>query len=414
MTRRRVVITGLGTVNPLALNVPDYWRGLLAGKSGIAPITHFDTSKFKVRFGGEVKGFRPEPIIETRAARRHDRFSQFAVVAAHEAVKDSGLDLKNENPFRCGCIFGSGIGGLAELEDAHTTLMTRDPSRLNPFMIPKMIANAASGNISIHFGLRGPNTTVTTACSSAAHAIGDSFAAIRLGHADVMVTGGSEAAITPLGLGGFIACRALSDRNDDPERACRPWDKERNGFVLSEGAGVLVLEEYERAKARGAKIYAEVCGAGNTADAYHITSPHEDGIGAAEAMRQAIRDAEWNAGEVQYLNAHGTSTEQGDVAETKAVKQVFGDHAKKLMISSTKSMTGHLLGASGGIEAVACALSIKHGVLHPTINLQNQDFEAGCDLDYIPNTAREVRVKRVLSNSFGFGGHNCSIALGAV
>lgn len=414
MTRRRVVITGLGTVNPLALNVLDYWRGLLAGKSGIAPITHFDTSKFKVRFGGEVKGFRPEPIIETRAARRHDRFSQFAVVAAHEAVKDSGLDLKNENPFRCGCIFGSGIGGLAELEDAHTTLMTRDPSRLNPFMIPKMIANAASGNISIHFGLRGPNTTVTTACSSAAHAIGDSFAAIRLGHADVMVTGGSEAAITPLGLGGFIACRALSDRNDDPERACRPWDKERNGFVLSEGAGVLVLEEYERAKARGAKIYAEVCGAGNTADAYHITSPHEDGIGAAEAMRQAIRDAEWNAGEVQYLNAHGTSTEQGDVAETKAVKQVFGDHAKKLMISSTKSMTGHLLGASGGIEAVACALMLKHGVLHPTINLQNQDFEAGCDLDYIPNTAREVRVKRVLSNSFGFGGHNCSIALGAI
>jgi 3-oxoacyl-[acyl-carrier-protein] synthase II len=414
MMRRRVVITGLGTVNPLALNVPDYWRGLLAGHSGIAPITHFDASAFKVRFGGEVKNFTPEPVIETRAARRLDRFAQFAVFASHEAITDSGLDLAKENPFRCGCILGSGIGGIAELEDAHTILTQKGPSRLNPFMIPKMIANAASGNISIRFGLRGPNTTVSTACSSAAHAIGDSFAAIRLGHADVMVTGGSEAAITPLGLGGFIACRALSERNDDPARACRPWDKDRDGFVLSEGAGILVLEEYEHAKARGAKIYAEVCGSGNTADAHHITAPHDDGIGAAEAMRQAIRDAEWNASEVSYLNAHGTSTDQGDVAETKAVKAVFGDHATKLMISSTKSMTGHLLGASGGIEAIACALSIKHSVLHPTINLQNQDVEKGCDLDYIPNAAREMRVKRVLSNSFGFGGHNCSIALGAV
>jgi 3-oxoacyl-[acyl-carrier-protein] synthase II len=414
MMRRRVVITGLGTVNPLALNVPDYWRGLLAGHNGIAPITHFDASAFKVRFGGEVKGFKTEPVIDVRSARRLDRFAQLAIVASQEALTDSGLDFAKENPFRCGCIFGSGIGGIAELEDAHTILTQKGPSRLNPFMIPKMIANAASGNISIRFGLRGPNTTVSTACSSAAHAIGDSLAAIRLGQADVMVTGGSEAAITPLGLGGFVACRALSERNDDPAHACRPFDKDRDGFVLSEGAGVLVLEEYERAKARGAKIYAEVCGAGNTADAYHITSPHEEGLGAAEAMRQAIRDAEWNLSEVSYLNAHGTSTPQGDVGETKAVKAVFGDHAKKLMISSTKSMTGHLLGASGGIEAIACALSIKQGVLHPTINLQNQDIEGGCDLDYIPNTAREVRVKRVLSNSFGFGGHNCSLALGAV
>jgi 3-oxoacyl-[acyl-carrier-protein] synthase II len=424
ITRRRVVITGLGTVNPLALSVPNYWRGLLAGHSGIAPITHFDTNNFpiangqtvafRVRFAGEVKGFKPEPVIDTFNARKLDRFVQFALVAAQEAVTDSGLNFATENPFRCGCIFGSGIGGLAELEEGHETLMMRGPSRLGPFLIPKMIANAASGHISIRFGLRGPNTTITTACSSAAHAIGDSLAAIRCGHADVMVTGGSEAAITPLGLAGFIACRALSQRNDDPATASRPFDKDRDGFVLSEGAGVLVLEEYERAKARGANIYAEVCGAGNTADAYHITDPHEHGLGAAEAMRTAVRDAGWNTDEVQYINAHGTSTGKGDVAETKAIKQVFGDHARALMISSTKSLIGHLLGASGGVEAVACALSLKHGVLHPTINLQNQDIEGGCDLDYIPNVAREVRARRVLSNSFGFGGHNCSIALGAV
>jgi 3-oxoacyl-[acyl-carrier-protein] synthase II len=423
-TPRRVVITGLGTVNPLAQSVPDYWRGLLAGKSGIAPITQFDTetfpfangqtAQFKVRFAGEVKGFDPEPVIDKRAARHLDRFAQFALVAAQEAVDDSGLDLSRENPFRCGCIFGSGIGGLAELEDGHRTLMERGPGRMGPFLIPMMIANAASGNISIRFGLRGPNTTVTTACSSAAHAIGDSLTAIRLGHADVMLTGGSEAAITPLGLGGFIACRALSGRNDDPATASRPFDKDRDGFVLSEGAGVLVLEEYERAKARGAKIYAEVCGAGNTADAFHITQPHEDGMGAAEAMRAAIRDAGWNTDEIDYINAHGTSTPLGDVAETKAIKQVFGPHAKQLMISSTKSLIGHLLGASGGVEAVACALSIRDRVLHPTINLHNQDVAGGCDLDYIPNVARELRVRRILSNSFGFGGHNCSIALGAI
>jgi 3-oxoacyl-[acyl-carrier-protein] synthase II len=424
MTRRRVVITGLGTVNPLALNVPDYWRGLLAGKSGIAPIKNFDTSSwrqvngatstFKVTFGGEVKNFKPEPTIDTRSARHLDRFAQFAIVAATEAVKDSGLDFAKENAFRCGCILGSGIGGIAELEEGQTTLLERGPSRLGPFLIAKMIANAASGNISIRYGLRGPNTTVSTACSSAAHAIADSLNAIRHGQADVMLTGGSEAAMTPLGLGGFAACRALSLRNDDPTTASRPFDKGRDGFVLSEGAGILVLEEYERAKSRGAPIYAEVCGAGNTADAYHITQPHEEGVGAAEAMREAIRDAEWSATDVGYINAHGTSTPLGDVAETKAVKAVFGAHAKKLMVSSTKSMIGHLLGASGGVEAIACAMSLKHGVLHPTINLKDQDFEAGCDLDYIPNAAREVRVKKVLSNSFGFGGHNCSLALGAV
>src|SRR5262245_258725 len=414
MTRRRVVITGLGTVNPLGLNVPDYWRGLLAGQSGIAPITLFDTKDFKVRFAGEVKGFHPDPVIDARTVRRLDRFTQFALVAAVEAVADSRLELAREDPFRCGCILGSGIGGIAEFEDGHTTLMTKGPNRVSPFVIPKMIANSASGNISIRFGLRGPNTTVSTACSSAAHAIADSLAAIRYGYADVMVTGGSEAALTPMALSGFINCKALSERNDDPTHASRPFDRDRDGFVLSEGAGVLVLEEYDRAKARGATIYAEVCGAGNTADAYHITAPHEDGIGAAEAMRGALRDAGWNADEVQYINAHGTSTPLGDVAETKAVKQVFGEHARKLMISSTKSMVGHLLGASGGVEAIACTLSLRQGVLHPTINLANQDREAGCDLDCIPNTPREVRVKKLLSNSFGFGGHNCSLALGAI
>jgi len=402
----------LGTVNPIALNVPEYWRGLLAGKNGIAPITLFDTAVFKVHFGGEVKNFNPDPVVDAKSVRRLDRFTQFAVVAAAEAIQDCGLDFAKEDAFRCGCILGSGIGGMDSFEEGHKTYSERGPGRLNPFLISKMIANSASGNISIKWGLRGPNTTVSTACSSAAHALGDAMHAIRHGLADVMVSGGTEAAITPLGLGGFIACRALSERNDDPAHASRPFDKDRDGFVMGEGAGILVLEEYERAKARGAKIYAEIAGIGNTADAYHITAPHEDGIGAAEAMRQAVRDAGWNFEEVQYINAHGTSTGLGDIAETKAVKKVFGDHAKKLMISSTKSMVGHLLGASGGVEAIACALSLKHGFVHPTINLQHPDPE--CDLDYVPNTAREVRVKRILSNSFGFGGHNCSVAFGSV
>jgi 3-oxoacyl-[acyl-carrier-protein] synthase II len=413
-TRRRVAITGLGTVNPIALNVADYWRGLLAGASGIAPITLFDTANFKVKFGGEVKNFKPDPIIDGRAVRRLDRFSQFALVAAAEALADSGIDFGKEDPSRAGCILGSGIGGMAEFEDGHTTLMTKGPSRVSPFVIPKMIANSAAGNISIRYQLQGPNTTVSTACSSAAHALGDAMRQISAGFADVMISGGTEAAITPMGLAGFISCKALSERNDDPTHASRPFDKDRDGFVLSEGAGILVLEEMERAKARGANIYAEVCACGNTADAFHITAPHDEGTGAAAAMKAAVLEAGWNLTDVEYLNAHGTSTPLGDAAETKAVKKVFGDHASKLMISSTKSLIGHLLGASGGVEAIACCLSLKHGVLHPTINLFNQDRESGCDLDYIPNTAREVKVRRVLSNSFGFGGHNCSLALAAV
>jgi len=411
---RRVVITGLGTVNPIALNVSEYRANLIAGKSGIAPITLIDCSTYKVKFGGEVKNFKSEPIIDSKEARRLDRVSQFAVVAADQALKDSGIDVAMLDPFRFGVILGTGIGGLSEFEEGFGTLTTKGPNRVSPFTIVKMISNTSAGYISIKYGLRGPNTTVSTACSSAAHAIGDAMAAIQSGRADAMISGGTEAAITPMGVVGFIACRALSERNDSPATASRPWDAERDGFVLSEGAGVVVLEEYEHAKARGATIYCEVLGIGNTADAYHITAPHEDGLGAAEAMRQAISQAGWNPTDVEYVNAHGTSTPLGDLAETKAIKHVFGEHAHKLMISSTKSMLGHLLGASGGVEAIACALMLRDGFLHPTINLTNQDRGGGCDLDYIPNETRDKRVTRLLSNSFGFGGHNCSLALGAV
>ena len=412
MTRRRVVVTGMGTVNPLGLNVADYWQNLLDAKSGIGPITHFDTTNFKVKFGGEVKNFDPTVALDAKQVRRLDPFTQFAMVAAQQAVEDSGIDFSKVDPFRAGCILGSGIGGINEFEDGVGTLLAKGPGRVNPFVIPKMIANSAAGNVSIRHNLRGPNTTVSTACSSAAHAIGDAMRQIAFGFADIMVTGGTEAAISPISLAGFINCKALSERNDDPSTASRPWDAERNGFVLSEGAGLIVLEEYEHAKARGAEIYAEVVACGNTADAYHITAPHENGDGAAAAMQAALLEAGWNADEVDYINAHGTSTPLGDVAETKAVKRVFGDHAKKLAISSTKSMIGHLLGASGGVEAIACIQSLRTGMLHPTINLHNPD--PACDLDYIPNQARDQRIRKLLSNSFGFGGHNCSLALASV
>lgn len=412
--RRRVVVTGLGTVNPIGLSVPEYWRNLLAGKSGIGPITLLDATDFKVKFAGEPKGFDPTGIVEARELRRLDRFTQYAMVSAREALADSGLDLAKLDPDRAGVILGTGIGGIDEFQDGVTTLNAKGPGRVSAFVIPKMIGNAAAGNISIKWNLRGPNTTVTTACSSAAHALGDAMRQIAFGFADVMVSGGTEAGVARISLAGFSNMKALSENNADPQGASRPFDKGRDGFVLAEGAGVLVLEEYEHAKRRGANIYCEILGCGNTADANHITAPHPEGTGAAAAMTAAMKEAGWNPTDVQYLNAHGTSTPLGDVAETKAVKHAFGDHAKKLMISSTKSMIGHLLGASGGVEAIACALSLKHGVLHPTINLTNQDVESGCDLDYIPNVAREVRVTKVLSNSFGFGGHNCSLALGAV
>ena len=414
MTHRRVVVTGLGTVNPIAHNVPQYRRALLDGVSGIAPITAMDCSTYKVKFGGEVKGFSFAGVLDTKEARRLDRVSQFAVVGADQAIKDSGINVASIDPFRFGVIVGTGIGGLSEFEEGFTTLGTKGAARVSPFTIVKMISNTSAGSISIKYGLRGPNTTVSTACSSAAHAIGDAATAIALGKADAMVTGGTEATITPMGLVGFIACRALSERNDSPATASRPWSRDRDGFVLSEGSGILLLEEYEHAKARGADIYCEVLGCGNTADAYHITAPHDEGIGASESMRQAIQQAGWNPTDVEYVNAHGTSTPLGDIAETRALKHVFGDHAKKLQVSSTKSLLGHLLGASGGVEAIACALMIKHGFLHPTINLHDQDFAGGCDLDYIPNEACDRRVRRVISNSFGFGGHNCTLALGAV
>jgi 3-oxoacyl-[acyl-carrier-protein] synthase II len=409
---RRVVITGMGTVNALSLDLMGYWRALLEGRSGVGLIEQFDATSFKVKIAGEVKGFRPEEHLEPKLARRLDRFTQLALVAARSAVKDSGLDLSKEDPYRCGVIVGSGIGGLNEFEDQHGRYLKDGPGRISPFVIPKMIVNAAPGNISIELGLSGPNTAVATACASAANAVEDAYHAIGWGKADVMLSGGTESSITPMGMGGFISARALSTRNDAPHKASRPFDKDRDGFVMSEGAGIVVLEELEHARKRGAHIYAELLGCASTADAHHITAPHPCGAGAVKAMELALRDARVNPDEVQYVNAHGTSTELGDVVETKAIKQVFGEHARRLAVSSTKSMLGHLLGASGGVELIATALTIKHGVIHPTINLETPDPE--CDLDYVPNRAREGRVRRAISNSFGFGGHNCCLVVGAL
>ncbi|HEY1380158.1 MAG TPA: beta-ketoacyl-ACP synthase II [Gemmataceae bacterium] len=412
MSRRRVVITGLGTVNPVAHDVPAYWKALLAGKSGIGPITLLDSTAFKVHFAGEVKDFHPEQVINSKEVRRMDRFAQFGMFASLEAVKDSGIDFAKEDPYRCGVIIGSGIGGLTELEEQHAIYIEKGPSRIGPFVVPKMIANAASGHVSIHFGLMGPNTAIATACASAAHAVGDALRAIQHDQADVMITGGAEAAITHMGLGGFCSARALSMRNDDPQGASRPFDKDRDGFVLSEGAGIVIAEELDHARKRGAQIYAEVLGVGSTADAYHITAPHPEGAGASRAMENALRDARVTPTQIDYINAHGTSTELGDAAETSAIKRVFGPHARKLAVSSTKSMLGHLLGASGGVELIATALSIRHRVVHPTINYRTPD--PTCDLDYVPNQPREMKVMTAISNSFGFGGHNCTLVIGAL
>jgi 3-oxoacyl-[acyl-carrier-protein] synthase II len=413
---RRVVITGMGTVNSLNSDLKGFWHDLCAGKSGVGLLDLFDTSAFKVHFGGQVKNFRPETVLDARTVRRIDRFSQFAMVAALAAVKDSGLDFGKEDPFRCGAIIGSGIGGLTEYEEQHTKYIEMGPkmgpSRVSPFVIPKMMPNAAPSNISIHYGLCGPNTSVGTACASASNAISDALRTLQRDEADVMITGGSEAAITHMGLGGFISAKALSQRNHNPQGASRPFDRDRDGFVLSEGCGLVVLEELEHARRRGAQIYAELLGAASTADAHNITAPHPEGTGAARAMKLAIKDARLDPGDIQYINAHGTSTPLGDEAETKAIKHVFGQHAQKLAISSTKSMLGHTLGASGGIELIACALTIKHGVIHPTINYDTPD--PACDLDYVPNTARIMKVRAALSNSFGFGGHNCCLVVGSL
>ncbi len=407
---RRVVITGMGTVNPLSQDVSGYWAALCAGRSGVGLIEQMDTSAFRVKIGGEVKGYVPEATIDAKTVRRLDRFSQFALTAALQAVKDSGVEFAREDPYRCGAIVGSGIGGLREFEEQTGRYLQGGPGKISPFVIPKMMPNAAPGNLSIQFNLCGVNTAVSTACASAANAIGDAMRTIQFGTADVMISGGTEAVTTPMGLGGFVSARALSTRNDDPQGASRPFDKDRDGFVLSEGAGIVVLEELEHARRRGAKIYAEMLGVGSTADAHHITAPHPSGAGAAMAMRIALKDAKLNPEDVQYVNAHGTSTELGDAAETKAIKQVFGEYARRLAVSSTKSMIGHLLGASGGVELIACVQSIRTGVVHPTINYRTPDPE--CDLDYVPNTAREMPVRRAISNSFGFGGHNCCLVVG--
>jgi 3-oxoacyl-[acyl-carrier-protein] synthase II len=411
--KRRVVISGASVVTALGCQLDEFWDGVCAGKSGIGPIRRFDARDYKVRFAGELSDFDAADHINMsgKDLKRLDRFSQFAIVAADHAIRNSGIDFTLGDPYRNGVLIGSGIGGLHEIEVNHEKLFDRGPSRVSAFMIPKLMVNAASGHVSIRYGLRGPNYAVATACASATNAMGDAFKAIQYDDAEVMITGGTEAACTPMGLSGFANMRALSERHDDPAGASRPFDMDRDGFVLSEGAGLLVFEELEHAKKRGARIYAEVLGYGASADGGHITQPDAEGVGAAKAMSGALRDAKLNADQVDYINAHGTSTPLGDKAETYAVKTVFGDHAYKLSVSSTKSSLGHLLGASGGVEMVLCMKALEHGICPPTINYTTPD--PACNLDYTPNTPRERKLRIVMSNSFGFGGHNASIIAGA-
>ena len=408
--KRRVVITGLGVVTSLGEKVDELWENLCAGKSGIGPVTRFDFSKFPVRFGGECTNFDITKYgIDSREAKRLDRFGQFGIAASVGAVKDAGIDFAKEDPIRCGVLIGSGIGGIETLEEQNKILNERGVSRVSPFTVPRLMVNAASGNVSILYHINGPNTAVATACATGSNAIGDAARFIQHDQADVMIAGGSEAALCSLGMSSFCAARALSTRNDDPQRASRPWDKERDGFVMSEGAGVVILEEYEHARRRGARIYCELVGYGMSGDGCHITAPEPDGKGASMAMNFALRDAGLNADAVDYINAHGTSTPLGDLAETRAIKNTFGEHARNLAISSTKSQMGHLLGASGGVEAVATSMAIHRNLVPPTINLDNPDAE--CDLDYVPHKARDLKVNVAMTNSFGFGGHNASLLL---
>lgn len=404
MAKRRVVITGLGMVSPVGLNVKDSWASILAGKSGIAPLAHFDVSDFSVRFGGSIRDFDITDYISGKDAKKMDLFIHYGIAAGMQAVRDSGLEVTEENAERIGVSIGSGIGGLTGIEKGHNAFLKGGPRKISPFFVPSNIINMISGNLSIVYGMKGPNYAITTACATATHSIGDAARLIEYGDADVMIAGGAEMATSTTGLGGFAAARALSTRNDDPEAASRPWDKDRDGFVLSDGAGVVVLEEYEFAKARGAKIYAEIIGFGMSGDAYHMTSPSQGGEGAARCMNIAMRNAGINPEDVDYINAHGTSTPAGDLGETQAVKSAFGDYAYKVAVSSTKSMTGHLLGAAGGIEAVFSALALRDQVAPPTINLDNPDPE--CDLDFVPGEARSMKIDVVMSNSFGFGGTN--------
>jgi 3-oxoacyl-[acyl-carrier-protein] synthase II len=401
---RRVVVTGVGLVSPVGIGTEETWKALQAGRSGAGPITLFDASQHSSRFACEVKGFDPLRWVEKKDVKKMDRFIQFAVGAADFALQDSGLQIGGENSEMVGVYIGSGIGGFATIEREHTILMERGPSRISPFFIPAAIVNLASGWISIRSGAKGPNSATCTACTTSAHAIGDSYRIIQRGEADAMIAGGSEAAITPLGVGGFAAMRALSTRNEEPERASRPFDKDRDGFVIGEGAGVVILEELEAARRRGAHIYCELVGYGMSSDAYHISAPCEDGDGAYRVMTRALKDAGIDRSAIGYINVHGTSTPQGDKVEVIAIKRVFGEHARKLAISSTKSMTGHLLGAAGGLEAGITALALRDQVLPPTINYQTPDPE--CDLDFVPNEARRARLDYALSNSFGFGGTN--------
>lgn len=406
MTRRRVVVTGLGLVTPVGNTVAESWSNLLAGKSGIDTITKFDATNFACRFAGEVKGFNVEDYIPAKEARHMDTFIHYGLAASIQAVRDAGLPtgeaLSEALAERIGCLLGSGIGGLPEIENTHSELLNRGPRRVSPFFVPASIINMIAGQVSIHFGFKGPNLGLVTACTTGLHCIGLAARTIEYGDADIMIAGGAESTVSPLGIGGFAAARALSTRNDDPKTASRPWDKDRDGFVLGEGAGVMVLEEYEHAKARGATIYAEVAGFGMSADAYHMTAPNVDG--PRRSMELALRNAGINADQVQYLNAHGTSTPLGDVNETNAIKNAFGDHAKKLVVNSTKSMTGHLLGGAGGVESVFSVLAVRHQVSPPTINIFNQDAE--CDLDYCANEARNMKIDVAVKNNFGFGGTN--------
>lgn len=404
MSKRRVVVTGLGIICPIGNSVDAAWASLMAGKSGVTRISRFDASAFASQIAGEVRDFDVSAYLSAKEARRMDIFMHYGLAAGIDAFKDSGLEVTDANRERIGVNIGSGIGGLPMIEETYKTYMAEGPRKISPFFIPSSIINMIAGQLSIRLGLQGPNLALATACTTGTHAIGESARMIERAEADVMIAGGAESTVCPLAIGGFAAARALSTRNHDPAGASRPWDKERDGFVLGEGAGVMVLEEYEHAKARGARIYCEVIGYGKGADAYHMTAPTEDGSGAARCMQAALRDAGINPDQVDYINAHGTSTPLGDIAETRAVKITFGDHARKLMISSTKSMTGHLLGAAGGVEAVFTALALARGAIPPTINLHEPDPE--CDLDYVPNTAREAHIDIALSNSFGFGGTN--------
>lgn len=407
--KRRIVITGLGLISPVGNDVKSFWQSLCAGRSGIGKITHFDASAYDSKIAGEVRDFDPAKYLSPKDIRRTDRFTQFAVAAANMAIGDSKIDISSSDPFRFGVIVGSGIGGIHTIETEHRVLYEKGPSRISPFFIPMLIVNMASGMIAIKFGLKGYNSCSVTACASSNHSMGEAFRVIQNGSADCMLSGGSEAAVWPLAIGGFCAAKALSTRNDEPEKASRPFDKQRDGFVMAEGAGIVLLEEYEHAKKRSAHMYAEVIGYGASCDAYHMTAPDPTGKGAVVCMEEALKDAGIKSEEVDYINAHGTSTQLNDTVETKAIKELFGNHAKKIPVSSTKSMTGHLLGAAGAIELIACALSIIDGIIPPTINYEYPDPE--CNLDYVPNKARKQNVNVALSNSLGFGGHNATLII---